>query len=128
LITDINSRVPVTVGTQRNRGVLGGDNTEMPRLLYLDPEVTVVPGDRVATSGHGGAFPPGIPVGVVSEVSELGVKIRPVVDLRRIEFVRLLDYVQLPTAESPQGLDAEAAEGAAAGVPPQQAATAGGGR
>jgi len=109
LITDINSRVPVTVGKLRNRGVLGGDNTDAPRLLYLDPEVTVAPGDRVVTSGHGGAFPPGIPVGVVSEVSEDGVRVRPVVDLRRVEFVRLLDYVRLPTAEAPlQGLDAEA--------------------
>lgn len=123
LITDINSRVPVTVGERRNRGVLGGDNTETPRLLYVDPEVTLSLGDRVVTSGHGGAFPPGIPVGVVSEVSELGVRVRPVVDLRRIEFVRLLDYIRLPTDEAvAQGLDAEAAK---AGVTPQTA-TAGG--
>ncbi|HMB78245.1 MAG TPA: rod shape-determining protein MreC [Kiloniellaceae bacterium] len=130
LITDINSRVPVTVGSRRNRGVLGGDNTETPRLLYLDPEVTVVPGDRVVTSGHGGAFPPGIPVGVVSEVSELGVRVRPVVDLRRIEFVRLLDYVHLPTDEAPaEGLDAAAKEiGATPQTAAPQTATAGGQR
>jgi rod shape-determining protein MreC len=99
LITDINSRVPVIVGKRRNRGVLGGDNTEIPELLYLDPDVTVAVGDRVVTSGHGGAFPPGIPVGVVAEVGELVMRVRPIVDLRRIEFTRLLDYVQLQTPE-----------------------------
>ena len=123
LITDINSRVPVTVGKQRNRGVLGGDNTESPSLLYVDPDITLRVGQRVVTSGHGGAFPPGIPVGVVSEVSEVGIRVRPVVDLRRIEFTRLLDYVRLPTSEGElRGADAgagpqgEAAEGATEGV------------
>ena len=70
--------------------------------LFETPSHQVRPvavGDRVVTSGHGGAFPPGIPVGVVAEVGELVMRVRPIVDLRRIEFTRLLDYVQLQTPE-----------------------------
>lgn len=92
LITDINSRIPVLVGQARDRAVLAGDNTEHPELLYLAPGTSISPGDRVVTSGHGGIFPPGLPVGIVVAVSEHGVRVRPFADWAHMEFVRLIDY------------------------------------
>ena len=35
---------------------------------YLDKDAAVAPGARVLTSGLGGVYPAGLPVGVVSEV------------------------------------------------------------
>jgi rod shape-determining protein MreC len=95
LITDINSRIPVVVGQARDRAVLAGDNSEHPELLYLAPGTTITPGDRVVTSGHGGVFPPGLPVGLVVAVTDSGVRVRPFVDWAHMEFVRLVDY-ELP--------------------------------
>jgi rod shape-determining protein MreC len=92
LITDLNSRIPVLVESTRERAVLAGDNTARPRLLYLSPDARLSPGDRVVTSGHGGALPAGLPVGVVAEVGEHGVQVQPYVDWARLDFVRLLDY------------------------------------
>lgn len=92
LITDINSRIPVVIGAGRNRAVLGGDNTGLPRLLYLDPKVEVVLGERVETSGHGGALPPGIPVGVVSGVSEEGARVTPFVDWAHLDYLRVVNH------------------------------------
>ena len=92
LITDINSRIPVIVGQFRDRAVLGGDNRDQPRLMYLAPTVHVSVGDRVMTSGHAGVFPPGIPVGVVTKVNETGVRVEPFVDWNHLEFVRVIDY------------------------------------
>ncbi len=92
LITDINSRIPVLVGQGRDRAVLGGDNSAYPKLLYLGPRVTVKPGDQVVTSGHGGIFPPDLPVGVVSKVTEAGPQLQPFVDWSHMEFLRLIDY------------------------------------
>lgn len=92
LITDINSRVPVIVGQLRDRAVLGGDNRDQPRLMYLAPTVQVSVGDRVMTSGHAGVFPPGIPIGVVTKVNETGVRVEPFVDWDHLEFVRVIDY------------------------------------
>lgn len=92
LISDMNSRIPVLVGSSRDRAVLGGDNTQLPRLLYLGPTAQVVPGDRVVTSGHGGAFPPGLPVGIVTEVGEAGVRVQPFVDWGHMELLRMVDY------------------------------------
>ncbi len=44
------------------------------------------------TSGHGGAFPPGIPVGVVVSVSDGGIAVQPFVAADRLEYVRVVDY------------------------------------
>lgn len=92
LITDLNSRIPVVIESTRDRAVLAGDNTVRPRLLYLSPDARLSPGDRVLTSGHGGALPAGLPIGVVSDVGERGVLVQPYVDWARLDYVRLLDY------------------------------------
>ena len=92
LVTDINSRVPVLVERTRTRAILAGGNTDRPRLIHLPPTARVSPGDRIVTSGHGGAFPPGIPVGIVASVSDGGVRVQPFMDRDRIEFVRATDF------------------------------------
>jgi len=92
LITDLNSRIPVVVESTRARAILAGDNTDRPELINMAPGVTLNVGDRIVTSGHGGAFPPGIPVGMVARVSEAGVTIKPYVLRDRLEYVRAVDY------------------------------------
>lgn len=93
LITDLNARIPVVLEHQRWRAVLGGDNTSQPALLHLVPEAQVHVGDRVITSGHGGMFPPGLPVGRVASVADGVLRVEPFEDLSRLEFVRIYDFV-----------------------------------
>ena len=92
LLTDINSRVPVIVGSARDRAVMAGDNSNAPELLYLGPTAKVQIGDQVTTSGHGGVFPPGLPIGVVSAVGEKGIRVKPFVDWAHMEVLRIVDY------------------------------------
>jgi rod shape-determining protein MreC len=92
LITDINTRVPVVLENTRQRAVLAGDNSDQPRLLYLPPEAPVAVGDRVVTSGDGGLFPVGLPIGVVSAVGDRVIKVQPMVDLSKLEHVELVDF------------------------------------
>lgn len=99
LITDLNSKIPVAVGARGERAVLAGDNSALPRLLYLTQENTVAPGDIVVTSGHGGLLPPGLPIGAVETVVDRTATVRPLADWQRIDHVRLLDYgLTQPTA------------------------------
>ncbi len=97
LITDINSRVPILVERSRERAVVAGDNSSRLRLTYLARDADVTPGDRIVTSGHGGVFVPGLPVGVVSAIQDGIVYIQPFADWDRIEYVRMIDY-ELPRA------------------------------
>lgn len=92
LITDLNSRIPVLIEATRTRGILAGNNTDRPRLIHLPPGATVSPGDRIVTSGHGGAFPVGLPVGLVDAVNDGGISVQPFVPRDRLEYVRVLDY------------------------------------
>ena len=99
LLTDLNSRVPVVVQSSRFRAVLAGDNSVRPRLIFLPANAKVSPGERIVTSGHGGVFPPGIPVGMVASVADGEVRVQPFVDWGRLEYVSVLRY-QLPRPET----------------------------
>jgi len=92
LITDLNSRIPIVIEQSRVRAIMAGNNTSKPRLIHLPTGGTVSVGDRVVTSGHGGAFPPGLPIGVVSAVNDGTIEVTPFANRDRVEFVRILDF------------------------------------
>lgn len=92
LISDLNSRIPVLIEATRTRAILAGNNSNRPRLIHLAPGATVSPGDRIVTSGHGGVFPVGLPIGLVDAVNEGGISVLPFVPRDRLEYVRILDF------------------------------------
>ncbi len=100
LITDINSRVPVLVQSSRDRAILAGDNGQVPRLAFLPSNASVNSGDIIVTSGHGGIFPAGLPVGRVSRSEDGTVRVNPFVQFEKLEFVRVIDYVSVPPETS----------------------------
>lgn len=116
LLTDINSRVPVVVGAARDRAVLAGDNSNAPELLYLGPTAKVQVGDYVTTSGHGGVFPPGLPIGVVSGIGEKGIRVKPFVDWAHMEVLRIVDYEMTGILDFEAQVGAARAAAAAAGI------------
>lgn len=92
LITDLNSRIPVLVESTRTRAVMAGGNSDRTRLIHLPQGAVVSPGERIITSGHGGVFPPGLPIGVVSSVSDNGIEIETFIERNRLEYVRIVDF------------------------------------
>ncbi|MDR3437661.1 rod shape-determining protein MreC [Telmatospirillum sp.] len=106
LITDINSHIPVLLENSRAKAILTGDNTDRPRLSYLSSGTNAAPGDRVVSSGHGGAFPPGLPIGVISSVQDGIVRVEPFVHRYQLEYVTVVDYGLpgiLPSDPVPEG-------------------------
>jgi rod shape-determining protein MreC len=91
-VTDVNSRLPVLIERTRERAILAGDNSPRLRLSLLQSVAGVQRGDRIVTSGDGGSFPVGIPIGEVVETSEGSIRVRPFADFSRLEFVRVVDY------------------------------------
>ncbi|MDZ4735954.1 MAG: rod shape-determining protein MreC [Rhodospirillaceae bacterium] len=105
LLTDINSRIPVLLESARHRAILAGDNSNEPRLLYLPPGAEPMPGDRIVTSGDGGVFPAGLPIGVIGTVEEGVVTVLPFVDWDRVEYLRIVNYelAGVIAADKPDG-------------------------
>jgi rod shape-determining protein MreC len=92
LITDLNSRIPVVIPASRTSAVLAGDNSDRPRLVFASEPKAIKIGDRVVTSGDGGVFPPGLPVGVVAALDQGSARIEPYAELRQLDYVLLVDY------------------------------------
>ena len=120
LITDLNSRVPVVVDGTRQRAILAGDNSARPSLRYVDSGGTIRIGDRIATSGQGGVFPPGLPVGVVASVDSEGARVEPYAALSRVGYLRLVDYGLAESLPNPLAISARAGKRteSAVGGPP----------
>ncbi|MDX1923193.1 MAG: rod shape-determining protein MreC [Alphaproteobacteria bacterium] len=92
LFNDLNFRLPVMLEGTQLRAILSGEGTGLPKLLFIPPEVDVKLGTRVVTSGHGGLFPPNLPVGVLQGRKGGDAWLNPYAKLDRLQVVRLVQY------------------------------------
>jgi rod shape-determining protein MreC len=92
LITDMNSRVPVTLEGSRAHAILAGTNGSWPRLLYWSEGTVPKEGERVVTSAEANAFPANLPVGTVRYNANGVPEIEPDAQLRSLDIVRIFDY------------------------------------
>lgn len=92
LVTDINSKIPVVVERTRARGILSGDNTAYPALIFTRSTADIQEGDVIVTSGVGGMFPAGLPIGFVNSIQNGEIRVETLADISRVEYVRIVDY------------------------------------
>jgi rod shape-determining protein MreC len=128
LMSDPAHAIPVQINRNGLRTIaVGTGDTSRLKLPYLPTSADVVAGDLLVTSGLGGGFPPGYPVGTVAAVkrdpaqSLADVDIRPAAALdrsRELMFVWLKPSAILPSAATVP------ATGPAAGPVPAAASTA----
>ncbi len=90
LINDVNSRVPVLVSGSHHNAVLKGMNDEFPVLTYLPEDVDIKVGSEILTSGLGGIFPTGIPIGKVVMKDNKHLAVQPYADFDQMVYVRIL--------------------------------------
>lgn len=68
LVTDENSGISAMVQSTRAQGILQGQPDGTLRLEYVTVDSDVKEGDIIVSSGLGGVYPKGLPLGVVSSV------------------------------------------------------------
>ncbi|GGE48170.1 rod shape-determining protein MreC [Actibacterium pelagium] len=90
LLTDSNSRIPVTIQPTGQRALLAGDNTVQPVLDFVEDPDQLRPGDRVVSSGDGRVFPAGLLVGQVVQGPDEQFRVTLSADYSRLEFLRVL--------------------------------------
>lgn len=98
LITDPNSAEDVMVERSRFRALLVGQVKDtglnahyyMSRLEYLDRLSDIVDGDTIITSGMDEIFPPGIPVGQVTNVEKGSLDV-----FKRADVIPFVDFSNL---------------------------------
>ncbi|WP_417451950.1 rod shape-determining protein MreC [Kordiimonas sp.] len=100
LVTDLNSRIPVRLERTGDLAIAEGQNEPFLMLRFLAEEIRVKEGDRLLTSGHGGVFPPDLPVARVSDISEGYIRLEPLGILGKLDYVRVLDYHAVPDEDA----------------------------
>jgi len=93
LLTDLNSRVPVSVQPANDQAILAGNNSESPALEAVAQGAKLRDGQEVVTSGNGGLMPPGLPVGVLYHDSS-GFRVALYADPGTADDVRIMDFKQ----------------------------------
>lgn len=96
LIADSESSVAAKIQGSRAEGIVEGSVSGKLVMDYVDRDIPVEPKLVVVTSGYGGVYPAGIPIGIVGAVGEEDVNIykeievEPFVDFRVLEEVMIL--------------------------------------
>lgn len=101
LLQDINSRIPVLVEGSNDRAILAGTNGAQPMLDHLDEGNDIAEGQRVITSGLGGLFPYGIPVGVTKKNEDGTISVQLFAAPERSQHVQIVDYGIKPLLGDP---------------------------
>jgi rod shape-determining protein MreC len=115
LLTDPNSRIPVTVAASVGDGgtvqaIMSGDNSPLPALDLVSRTATLHAGDQVVSSGDGGLLPHGLPIGTVVPGSDGGWRVALLADAAATQDVEILHYSEPPEKLPPTAeLPAEAA-------------------
>lgn len=115
LLTDLNSRIPVSIQPGNVQAMLTGDNSGAPQLVVSAQGARLRYGQQVVTSGDGALLPAGLAVG---KVYWDGTDFRAALfaDAGRSDDVRVLDLKL--TSEKPPTPTANDLPVTAAGLPP----------
>ena len=122
LLTDLNSRIPVTIEPGNIQAIMGGDNSPAPSIEVVSQNATLKAGDQVVSSGDGSLLPPGLPIGTITSEAATGAfRVSLLADPASSQDVEVIDFKHPPESPPPASqsdLPATAAGLAPAASPP----------
>jgi len=94
LLSDLNSKIPVIIEPGSIQSILSGTGKNYGVLQYLKENYNVENNSIVYTSGSGGLFKPGIPVGVLntSETEDKKIIVDFYSDFSQLEFIEIQSF------------------------------------
>lgn len=124
LISDYSSRLPVLGEVSGVRAIMYGQDREGGRLSDLPEDAGFVEGERILTSGDGGAYPRGLVVGSARRDAS-GWRVRLAMRDHGSTYVRMIQppVIVVPAPEMPPLPETEAAAPDESAAPPPAAVT-----
>ena len=92
LISDLNSKIPVGIEPGNVQSILSGTGKGNGKIEYLESEVSIKNESVVYTSGSGGLFKSGIPVGVYNKKNTEEETVKFFSKLSQLTFVKLVSF------------------------------------
>lgn len=93
LAHDQNSAVNALIQKNRVQGIMKGRGSQDYHLRYILKNADISQGDLIVTSGLGGSFPKGIPIGIVSKITKSkrgmfqNIEAKPTVNFSQLEYL-----------------------------------------
>jgi len=93
LISDLNSKIPVTIEPGNIQSILSGTGKTFGKIQYFKEENKLGKTSVIYTSGSGGIFKAGIPLGTIENSNlEENQNVTFFSDLSQLTFVKLISY------------------------------------
>lgn len=107
-VLDLQSAIDGVNERSRARGVIEGLTDEACQMRFTIRTDDIQPGDMLISSGLGGIFPKGIPIGTVSKVNRKpfgitqDVEVKPIVDFSKLEEVLVVTNLMHEPLQKPE--------------------------
>jgi rod shape-determining protein MreC len=92
LVSDLNSKIPVGIEPGNVQSILSGTGKQNGKIEYLESEASIKNGSIVYTSGSGGLFKSGIPVGVYNKENTEEQTVTFFSKLSQLTFIKLVSF------------------------------------
>ena len=93
LVSDLNSKIPVGIEPGNIQSILSGTGKQNGKIEYLETDILIKDKSIVYTSGSGGLFKSGIPVGIYYQETEEDYEIVHFFSkLSQLTFVKLVSF------------------------------------
>ncbi len=92
LVSDLNSKIPVGTEPGNIQSILSGTGKQNGKIEYLESEVFIQNESIVYTSGSGGLFKSGVPVGIYNKKNTEEQTVTFFSKLSQLTFVKLISF------------------------------------
>ena len=93
LLSDLNSKIPVSIEPGSYQSIVSGTGEELGVLQYLKEDYPIKENNLVYTSGSGGIFKAGIPIGKIKSINENNKKtIEFFSDFSQLRFIKIVSF------------------------------------
>jgi|TARA_Y100000817_G_scaffold19917_1_gene14513 rod shape-determining protein MreC len=93
LLSDLNSKIPVDILPNNIQSILSGTGGDIGKIQYIKEEALIESESVVYTSGAGGIFKPGVPIGrTVKNKLNSEINVEFYSEFSQLRFVKLRSY------------------------------------
>ena len=92
LLSDLNSKIPVTIEPVGLQSILSGTGKNDGKIQYLKEEYKIENESTVYTSGSGGIFKAGIPIGKIKNIPGVEIGVDFFSDFTQLKFVKIVSF------------------------------------
>ena len=98
LLSDLNSKIPVSIEPNGVQSILSGSGSSFGEIQYIKDDYNLESDSQIFTSGSGGIFRSGIPIGKTIANDEIGlntIKVKFHSDFSQLRLVKIVSFEEI---------------------------------